>query len=159
MDKLIVEGIPALNGVYEFDITELLALGAPGALTNREGHRIKMMSGVRVGELMDALEAGDNDVVIALAAIVMTRKGKRVDEELLWDAPIGGGVTLDIATRVEEGDAEDPPAEAATAPQTNGGESGKEPLESQVNGRSRIGLPNLETPTAAPDSDRATSAI
>lgn len=101
MDKLIITGLGSLDGTIDFDIEELLA-----NLTNREIHRIKTMSGVRLGELMDALGAGDNDVLIALAAILLAQRGKRFDEDQLWDAPAGSGIAFDLADR--EGDAGPP---------------------------------------------------
>lgn len=124
-DKLIITGISPYDGEYDFDILELI-----GSLTNRELHRVKLMSGIRAGELFDSLKAGDTDLIIALAVVELTRRGRRVDEDAFWDAPALGGVTLDIAEREDD---EDPPAEAAIgdtdSPKPNGGESSKEPSD------------------------------
>jgi len=109
-DKLIVRGIPGLNGEYECDIAAMLDFGGPGALTNREGHQIKVMSGTRAGELDEELRRGDNDTMLALAAIVLTRHGKDVDADQLWDAPMGAGVDWEIAKRGDDG----PPAQTET---------------------------------------------
>lgn len=130
MDVLTVTGLGNLDGTYEFDVVEMLTIGAPGQLTNREAHRIKVMSGVRAGELEDALNAGDSDVTVSLAAIVLTRNRKRVDEELLWDAPLGSGLRFEFADREQKGGDGDPPTEttsdlppASVEPGTNGGGS------------------------------------
>jgi acyl transferase domain-containing protein len=109
VDKLTIDGIAAnLDGVYEFDFEELL-----DTLTNREIHQIKLISGVRLGELNDALNAGDNDLIIAFAVIILRRRGKRIDEDMLWDAPAGTKILLDLDDRQEQQeDAGGPPAEA-----------------------------------------------
>ena len=44
--------------------------------TNRELHLIKQIAGVRAGELFDAMEVGDNDLVVALAHIAVKRAGR-----------------------------------------------------------------------------------
>ena len=143
MDRLIVKGLGRLDGTYEFDFGDLLGIGTPGSLTNREGHRIKTMSGVRAGELQDALIAGDNDVLLALAAIILARKGKVVDEQALWDAPMGSGIDFDLSGLEAE---EDPPAEPAATPETeqqstSGGGSSEQTSDSQANGQSPTGRP------------------
>lgn len=154
-DQLIVTGLPPLDGEYEFDLAELI-----NDLTNREAHRIKTMSGVRLGELVESLQAGDNDVLIALAAIILTRRGKRVDENKLWDAPLGAGVSFVLA---DEEDDEVPPTAAAengtSTPPLNGGESSSQSSDSpQVSDQSPTGIPPSETPSTAPVSDPEISA-
>lgn len=151
-DTLTVKGLGRLDGVYEFDRDDLL-----GAMTNRELHRIKVMAGVRAGEIQDALAAGDNDVLVALAAIILTQRGKQVDDDLLWDAPAGAG----LVWKFEESEADaDPPAIPAETPETeqpntNGGESGNPPSAPSGNGQSLTGLPvSVTSATSAP----ATSA-
>ena len=79
-DKIVIEGIDAYDGEYEFDAS---------TLTNRELHTIKRLTGVRAGELEDAMRAADTDLLIAFAAIAINRAGKPVIEDVLWDAPIG----------------------------------------------------------------------
>jgi hypothetical protein len=156
LDKLIVKGIPALNGEYECDVIEMLSLDQPESMTNREGHRIKQMSGVRAGEYEDALEAGDNDFMVALAAIVLTRRGKRFDESVLWDAPMGSGVTFEIGEREEEGEDPDPPSAAISeTPPQSGGSGGDQISESQVSDPSVTGAQPSDTTSI---SDPATSA-
>ena len=113
-DKLTIDGIAAnVDGVYEFDLEELL-----NSLTNREIHQIKVMSGVRLGELNDALSAGDNDLIIAFAYLILRRRGKRIDEDTLWDAPAGTKVMLDLADRQEDEPDSPPDRLSATAQPT-----------------------------------------
>jgi len=59
--------------------------------TNRELHIVKQVAGVRAGEVWDAMEAGDNDVLVALAHIAVRRTGApRPSLDELWDLPAGG---------------------------------------------------------------------
>lgn len=110
-DKLIIEGIPPLDGEYEFDFAELL-----DSLTNREYHVIKVMTGVRAAEVFEAMEAGDTDLVMALAVIILRRRGKRVDEDRFWDAEAGTAIRIVVGSReVEEVEEDGPPAPAAEA--------------------------------------------
>lgn len=163
MDKLIVLGVLPLDGEYEFDIAGMLTMGHPEQLTNREGRRIKLMSGVRAGELSDAFESGDNDVLIAIAAIVLARAGKRFDEERLWDAPMGSGLEFVIEERVEEeADADVPPKlEPPPEPVTDlhspsGGRSSRTTLDPPENGQSRTGHQPSGTPSVDQDFDLGT---
>lgn len=98
MAKLKIENIDGLEGEYEFD---------PSYFTNRELHLIKRETGIRAGELQDAVEAGDNDLVVTLAYIALLRAGKKLpNADMLWDAS-AGTITLDLE---EEGEAEGPPS-------------------------------------------------
>jgi hypothetical protein len=146
-DKLIVKGLGGIDGEYEFDLAELVSLGEPGALTNREGHRIKTMAGVRVGELLEALQAGDNDVLIALAAIILARKGRRLDENLLWDAPIGAGVSFELDDTPDEqpGPTTPAPQPETVSPSRNGGESSSPSSAPPASDPSPTGTPDSET--------------
>ena len=163
MDKLIISGLgKRLDGEYEIgDFLDLVTIGTPASLTNREAHRVKVMTGVRAGELMAALASGDSDVTVALAAVILERHGKRVDEDLLWDAPVDSGITFDLAERDtdEEDDDESPPAEPAETPadesSTSGGGSSRLTLESPANDQSPTGLRGSEMSAV---SGRATSA-
>jgi hypothetical protein len=80
MAKLKIAGVPPLDGDYDLDIS---------AFTNRELHTIKEIAGVRAGELKAAMEASDNDLVVAFAVIVLRRAGKQVHPDQLWDAELG----------------------------------------------------------------------
>lgn len=96
MDTIKISGIPGHDGDYQIDAS---------FFTNRELHKIKQLSGVRAGELQEALNAGDSDVIVAVAVIAMQRNGKAVNEDAIWDAPAGGIAFVG-------GDAADPPAPA-----------------------------------------------
>ena len=80
-DTITIEGVPGYNGEYPLDITYF---------TNRELHLIKKVSGVRAGELTEAFNAGDNDLMVAVAAIAIQRHThKDVNVDALWDAEAG----------------------------------------------------------------------
>src|SRR5690242_12031910 len=118
MDKLIIEGLGRIGGEYEFDLGHVLAVGGPDSLAKRELHRIKVMTGIRAGALGDAFFAFDSDVVVALASVLLTRRGKTFDEDVLWDAPAGSALKLVIGDREPAKDDADPPAEPAATPDT-----------------------------------------
>lgn len=80
MDKIKIAGIDAYDGEYDIDVS---------VLTNRDLHTIKRISGVRAGELQDAMEAADADLIVAFTVIALQRHGKPVIEDILWDAPAG----------------------------------------------------------------------
>ena len=92
MPKLIVDGLPPWDGEYPFD---------NWLFTNRELHRIKQLSGIRAGELFEAIEAGDSDVAVIVAAVVLARHGKHADVEDLWDAQVGV-LKIDMADEQED---------------------------------------------------------
>lgn len=160
LDKMTVTGLgPSLDGTYDFDLTELFTVGAATSLNNREGHRLKMMTGVRMGEIQEALTAGDNDVAVGLAAILLSRHGKRFDEAVLWDAPMGAAIHFELAE--DEGDVEVPPAEATvmTLPSRSSGDSSATTSESPGSDPNPTGNPDSAMPTSAQDSAPRTSAI
>lgn len=93
--------------------------------TNRELHVIKTVAGVRAGEIFEALNAGDSDVLVALAHVAVIRNGTaRPSLEELWDMEAGsidiGEVTPDptpAATEtstVEAGSPETPPSDSGS---------------------------------------------
>lgn len=90
--------------------------------TNRELHLIKQIADVRAGEMFEALERGDNDVLVALAHIAVRRTGgTQPSLDRLWDLPAG-----DISLVMPDDDGEPDPTEAAsgspeTTPDSNGG--------------------------------------
>lgn len=122
-DQIVIKGVQGCDGRYDFDAT---------TFTNRELHTIKRLSGIRAGELAQALAAGDSDMLVALAVLALQRSGRTFDEERLWDADMGS-ITYE-AEDVEE-DAL-PPAVSGEQPQPDGsktgssGSSGTEGLES-----------------------------
>lgn len=156
MAKLTVKGVPPLDGDYPLDVS---------TFTNRELHTIKEVSGVRAGELKAAMEAADNDLVVAFAIIVVRRAGKTVDPEQFWEADVGA-ITVDLT---DEEAAERPPASASPSgnenrpgdtDEPNGGTapSGSPSIndgDPPANGRSLIGLPGSDTSAI---SDRETLA-
>jgi hypothetical protein len=157
VDKLIVRGLGGIDGEYTCDLAGMLSMGHPETLTNREGHRIKTMTGLRAGELEDALNQGDNDLLIALGAIVLARHGKRFEEDSLWDAPMGSGLDWKIG-ETEETEPVDPPLPLATdEPGRNGGVSSNPISGHQENDPNGIGSPSSGTPISAPDSHPETS--
>jgi len=88
----------------------------PEAFTYREMGRIKTLTGIRAGEIEDALLAGDTDVIIAIAQIAAERAGDTAPIEALENLEFG-------AIRVEvEADPTPAASEAAeddaSAPQT-----------------------------------------
>lgn len=95
MARIIINGVPGLDGEYPLDLT----------FKYRDFHMLKQIANVRANEVSEALAARDTDLVIALAAISMKRAGKMFDIEALWDAPIDS-ITL-------EGDVEDVPTQPA----------------------------------------------
>lgn len=147
-DKLIVTGFGALDGEYPFDLIALMSEGHPDALTYREWHRIKTVSGVRAGEFIDAWDAGDLSLQMAVATIVLARRGKNVSEADMWDAP--GTSTLrfviDIDARTEGDDDDVPPppeplaTEATGSSERSGGESSRATSGSPETAPSPIGV-------------------
>lgn len=142
-DRLTVKDLgKPLDGEYEFELVDIITVGRPGSLTNREAHVIKLMSGLRAGEIVDGIVYSDNDLLVALAVVILARAGKTVNEDALWDAKIGC-LDWDIAMlkadkeTVEEAEA-DPPKEPAEPPgqtSANGGTS-----SAHISGLSQSGL-------------------
>ncbi len=136
-DKLIVTGLDALNGEYDFSIIEMMSIGMPDSLTNREGHELKKATGVRIGELEDALAAGDNDVLVQFAITILRRTGRRVDEDKLWDAPMGTLIQFDFASlRMEDEDVEDENRPPEESPLDESGSTETEDVSSRSGGGS-----------------------
>ena len=108
MAKVVIESDDLLAGSYELD----LAAG----FTHRELHLIKVETGLRAGDLEDAITNADTDLLVALALIALRRAGKPFPAEMLWDME-AGKITLDVSD--EEGDAltpaETPPGQSAAA--------------------------------------------
>ncbi len=102
MAKLVIDGIYGLDGAYETDFTYF---------TNREWRTIKEISGVRMGEFNEAIEANDNDLIVALAAIALRRRNVPVNVEALWDAPMG---KITLVTGPDEEEDALPPAQSGT---------------------------------------------
>jgi hypothetical protein len=148
MAVIKISGVPGLDGDYPIDFN---------ALTNRNLHQIKKIAGVRAGEIVEAFQAGDNDLVVVLAVIAVQNSGKfpQLSEaaiaEMLWDAPAGSSITIDLSD--EEDDASPPailpnepnsPSGSSGAPATSGSSS-SEPGDLPVSPPSLTGLPGSGT--------------
>lgn len=96
---LTLSGVPPWDGRYEFE---------DFSFTNRELHRIKQLSGIRAGELIEALDANDTAAFVGVAAVVMGRYGKDVVVDDLWDSAVGS-IRLDIEADDDDGVVADPP--------------------------------------------------
>ena len=105
MDKFVVTGVgPAFDGEYPLDI---------GSFTMREFQIIKRISGVRGGELSEAFNAGDMDLMVALAVIAVRRSGGNHEafEKVAWESEVG---SIDFV--VDEGAADEPDPLTPTLP-------------------------------------------
>jgi hypothetical protein len=144
MSSIKVTGIGrAYDGEYEFDGTYF---------TNKELHTIKRMSGVRAGEIPAALEAGDNDLVVALTVIALERNGKVVNEDALWNAKVGCIEAMLGEADADEADDADPPTlgldESSSEKKPSSGPSSEDGSASQANVQSRTGLQPSELSAA-----------
>lgn len=81
--KIVISGIPGFDGAYPLDDDV--------GWTMRELNIIKRISGVRAGEIPEAIEAGDTDVLGSIAVIAVRQSGKEWQrfEALLWDSSFG----------------------------------------------------------------------
>ena len=122
MAKLKIDGVPGLDGEYE--------LIRSSEFTMAEWHLVREVSGVRGGELEDALEAEDMGAYVAVAMVAMMRAGKtRRLCELLWGAKPAAFEFVAGEKKPEEAE-ERPPA----SPTASGSESS--PSEPTSNGSS-----------------------
>lgn len=87
-DRLVLKGLGAADGTYEFDFADLVnvAGGGPEALTLREQQRIKILSGYTGLEIRDRAAILDPAVMVALVDALVVRAGKAVSSTRLWDA-------------------------------------------------------------------------
>ena len=108
MAQVTIDGLLALDGTYQLDLT----------FTHRDFRTIKTMTGLRSSEVMDAIENGDTDIFVALAAIAVRRAGVDFNPDNLWDLPIGG-LTLDF-TEDEAEDVEETPPQGDDATRNDG---------------------------------------
>lgn len=139
LDSLTLKGFGKADREYKFDAAGLLDIGGPQSLTSQEQHRVRLIAGVRGGEIMESATAQDAATWVALVLIILARNGRDYTESRIWSARlvlIGADAELDegeytnavfirIADRnaVEaEEDNEDPPVVAPL------------PIDSQSNG-------------------------
>lgn len=143
--KITINGIPPFDGDYPIDVDRL---------TNRDLHHVKRIAGVRPLELEDALDAGDMDVVVALAYVAITKNGHqyaRQAEDALWNAELGQ-ITVDLSDE-DEGEggvtADPPPPSGPDTPSTRSGS-----VSSDV---SELHPENPPLPTGHPGSEQSAS--
>lgn len=140
MDVIRIKGIQPYDGDYEVDFSRF---------TNRELHKIKVTTGLRTGEYNDALTAGDNDLITALAIVALRRNDVDVNEDIMWDADAG-------LISMVAGDEEDvPPIQGPNDRQTSSGEDTSPGSDPQATPPSPTGTPDWPTSVT---SDLATSA-
>lgn len=116
MLELTLKGT-AWDGVYGLDLD---------TLNGRELHLVKNISGVRLGEMEDALLADDYDLYVAFAAIAIVRDGKVQKEgaRLVADSLMEGVAgSLSVDWKKDEGDDAGPPALPPSEPSGSGGSS------------------------------------
>lgn len=130
MESIVIKGIAGYDGEYPFDASYF---------TNKELHTIKTHSGVRAGEIQQAFAAGDNDLIVAFAAIALERNGKVVHADVLWNAKVGA---IELVLGEDEVDA-DPPTlgldESSSERKPLSGETSDADSESPENDRSPTG--------------------
>jgi hypothetical protein len=145
MPTLKIEGVPQLDGEYELDISRF---------TNWELHLIKQETqtdgrpGVRANEIEEAFAAGDNDLLVAIALIILQRAGRgelRQNKSLLWGAD-AGAITFDL-TEEEKAEADAvPPESEPVSSESNALQDGHSGVDSNSDGDlpvsdlSRIGI-------------------
>ena len=139
MAHFLIEGLPPYDGTYEIEFD---------TFTNRELHTIKTLAGVRAGELEEAADAGDTDLVVAFAVIALQRAGLKVDPEAIWNADVGQ-ITL-----VDEEVEQLPPPKGENKSEPNGSSGVFSPTagDEQVNGQSPIGSLPLEPSVSDPQT-------
>ncbi len=108
MPTVKIEGCGYLDGEYPLDLN----------FTHRDFREIKQISGMRANEVQGALEAGDLDVVVAIAAIAMRKNNKRYELDDLWDTG-AGAISLEMDEEEEEVPLTMPPPSS----KNDGGES------------------------------------
>jgi hypothetical protein len=134
-DKIVLN-LPRYKGEYELDLED-------SPLTNLEWRWVKKISGYLPLTMADGWKGGDPDLFVAFAVVAMARAGRIQKEEALtvadslMDAPFDGASITFVG---EEADADDPPAEPATTPETD------KPLRS-------IGASTSAPTSASPDVD------
>lgn len=141
MPKLLIQGLQPYDGEYELELS---------GLTNRDYHRIKQLSGVRAGELPEAMKAGDIGVFVAVTEMILKRNGfPEVNVDALWDAPEDCFQILETAEDAAAEDADRPldiatPGGNKNEPADDASNNEKKPL-SGSNGDTD-GDPNPPTP-------------
>lgn len=129
MDTLTIKGVGKhVDGDYECDLAELLDVSSDEALTMAEARLIKVTANVRGNHIIEAFLAGDTDVSMALAEIIVGRSGKALAVSQLLGARVGA---VRFTFGQEEAEAGVPPTIPAGRPSTvlpsmDGGDGGGE---------------------------------
>lgn len=103
MAKITISGVAPFDGDYDLDDAR--------AFNGHELHLIKKVAGVRLGEIGEALKAGDYDLIVAVTAIAVWRAGKVTKDnvtdlvDVLLDADTG---QIEFRGETEE-EADSPP--------------------------------------------------
>ena len=121
MPKVTIKGMPGLDGEHPLEMP-LLA---------RDYRTIKKVAGVRANEIIEAIQAGDIEVVVAFADIALTRANIPHHIEQLWAHVPGEQIVLDFSDLDEAADALPPPSGAE--------QPASETKSSPVNGPSGAG--------------------
>lgn len=152
MPTVKIDGCGYLDGEYPLDLN----------FTHRDFREIKQISGMRANEVQGALEAGDLDVVVAIAAISMRKANKRYELDDLWDTS-AGAISLEMDEEVEEVPLTTPPpssknegGESSDSPKTPSGPSSSTSTEPSPE---TSNLPDSGTPPPVNGSDLPTSTI
>lgn len=111
MIRFKIENLHPYNGEFPLDLER--------GFTNRELHTIKEVAGVRANEVEEAFNAGDNDMLVALAVIALRRAGLAIHMDALWDADAGAiQVLADVEDDADPPDLT-PPAESGSGAEQN----------------------------------------
>lgn len=149
MPKVTITEIPPWDGEYRLDLE---------ALTNEDLHRIKVLSGVRAGEIPEAVAAIDSDLICALALItVETEKQLAINPRDFWAAKVGG-VRIDFDFKYPdeiEKEAEERKAAGAVPPPplTSENEPQPQPSTSSDSGQSSTDTSDSNQSVPSPTGD------
>lgn len=145
MPKVIISGIAGLDGEYELEMR----------FTHRDYRTIKQLAGVRANEVIDALNAGDMDIIVALAAIALRRAGQQYQDDALWDSETGA-ITMDFSD--SEVGANDPLSAGGESATGGGSGASGEPMSNGTESSPATSIPDSSgTPPQAPISGLPTS--
>lgn len=101
---------PHIDGIYDVDLA---------SFTNRELHQIKVASGVRPPEMLDAFVYSDAAFACAVATIACQRANKRINEEIFLDAA-GGSIKFVFEEQEDDVDPPTLPGKPGTKPRRSG---------------------------------------
>jgi hypothetical protein len=145
-----ITGISGFNGDYPLDLEEEF-------LGNDELHELKKETGIRGGEITEALDAGDNDLLVMLAVFAVRRSGKTISPSVVWKAKVGG--IEFIVDEEEEGEESLPPPSEPDEPKNgletaeSSGATSELPADPSPVTQLRTGIPSSDT---SADSDPET---